>query len=161
MSPAHLSYDSPSTPFLTLGAPSGSSRGGYPGPSPYVFTEVYSLAHASPSASHWPLLPPPPLPPFLLSPCFTLSPHLSPIQPSSPIQPPSAALVDLVGPFCLPPPQLPRPAPQLGSKSSTSPSKRRSVFTVSTISSAPSSSRLKLSFTTLSTSSIPLCPRDQ
>ena len=100
-------------------------------------------------------------PPFLLSPCFPLSPHLSPIQPSSPIQPPSAALVDLVGPFCLQPPQLPRPAPQPGSKSSTSPSERRGVSTVSTISSAPSSSRLKPSFTTLSTPSIPLWPRDQ
>ena len=103
----------------------------------------------------------PPLSPFLLSPCFPLFPQLSPIQPSSPIQPPSGNLVDLVGPLCLPPPQLPRPAPQLGSKSSTSPSKRRSVSTVSTVSSAPSSSRLKPSFTTLSTPSIPLCPRDQ
>jgi len=49
-----------------------------PVPSPYVFTEVYSLAHASPSASHWPLLPPPPPSPLSFFPPASLSPRSCP-----------------------------------------------------------------------------------
>ena len=73
-----------------------------PVPSPYVFTEVYSLAHASPSASHWPLLPPPPsplsfFPPASLSPAAVPNPAIVPnpaavrrsSRPRRPVLPPT------------------------------------------------------------------------